>query len=73
MRTLLSPVVVLPLIAVAAAAAYFFSASPPGPAVTIEGDTWDIPRIVVDEAYPTPITLSNTSDAELEVVGIGNL
>jgi hypothetical protein len=70
---LLKPVVVLPLIFGTAVAAYFLTEDSTSPVVTLDGGVWEVPRVVVDETYLTPITISNPSDDELEVVGLGNL
>jgi hypothetical protein len=72
-RVLPRPVLVLPLIAAFTAGAYIVTAEPDRPRVTIDRDTFDIPELVVGDEHPTPITLTNPSNATLEVVGIGNL
>ena len=72
-RGLRSPVVVLPLIVAVTAGVYVLTAEPAGPRVTIDRDAFDIPELVVGAEHPTPVTLTNPSDATLEVVGVGNL
>ncbi|MSR55871.1 MAG: hypothetical protein EXS09_21755 [Gemmataceae bacterium] len=73
MQILYKPIAVLPLIVAVCAACYFLTADSISPAVAIDRDNWQIPQLIVDDEYQTPVTISNDSDSELEVVGIGNL